>query len=189
PSRPWAGRWNRRCRSHRPDDSRGARPRLHPGCSPSNSATRQWHSDPTPARCHPYPRIDLPDVSASATPPARCPPACTAAVLLGTPGPAAHTRLPPSVWPANPPSSQSHAPHRSPPAHPASLPTPADSAPAGWLAHSTPRSSVPSLQTSPPLPQDSYAPAPQTTHVHTCPADTPVPSRSTHTGPVPAPPR
>src|SRR5580765_3492548 len=106
-----------------------------------------------------------------------------------TTGPAAHTLLPPSVWPENPRSSQSHAPHRSPPAHPASLPIPGDSAPAGWLGYSAPRSSVPPLPTPPPLPGDSYAPALRTTHAHTCRWETRLWSRSTRTEPVPAPPR
>src|SRR5580765_8086644 len=67
-----------------------------------------------------------------------------------TTGPAAHTLLPPSVWPENPRSSQSHAPHRSPPAHPASLPIPGDSAPAGWLGHLTLHSSTALPHKSPP---------------------------------------
>src|SRR5580765_2283621 len=115
--------------------------------------------------------------------------ACIPTVLQDTTGPAAYTLLPPSVWPANPRSSQSHAPHRSPPAHPASLPTPGDSAPAGWLGHSAPRSSVPPFQTLSPLPGDTCAPALRTTHAHTSRWETRLWSRSIHITPVPALPR
>src|SRR5205823_3665568 len=87
---------------------------------------------------------------------------CSSITPLGTPDPAAHTRLPLSALPAAPRSSQFRAPGRCPPARPASLPGRADNVPTDLPAGSTPHSSGSGLGTSPPPLSASASPAPQT---------------------------
>src|ERR1700683_1654695 len=115
------------------------------------------------------------------------PPKCIAAIASDKQGLPAHRRRRLSESPAALPPFPLPAPHRSPPAPPAALPTPGDSVPAGLLGYSAPHSSVPPLQTPPPLPPDSSAPALRTTPAHTGRWETRLWSRSTRTEPVPAP--
>src|SRR5205814_8092790 len=76
------------------------------------------------------------------------------------------------------PPSPNSAPRRSPLALPHLLPVLANNVPTGSLAGSTPHSSVPSLQKSPPSLPGSALLVLQTTPAHSVPSHTPAPSRS-----------
>src|SRR2546423_8567237 len=189
---PWPSPSIPRCRSRTP-----AALLKPPHCSPPHSpppslspAAAQRSNPP------PLPLPSCPSITAAAglvrwskPPPGSYPPPCTPAVPADRLDPAAHRLLPPSSSPAPPPSSPAPAPSRSPPGHPPSLPTHrADSAPAGWLAHSAPHSST-LLHHTPPLPPPaSFLPALRKVHAPMPQTELPSPSGSTPPPPGAAPP-
>src|SRR4029077_8978282 len=94
------------------------------------------------------------------------PPKCIAAIASDKQDLPAHRRRRLSESPAAPLPFPLPAPHRSRPAPPASLPTGADNAPAGWPTGSNPGRSTPHSRTPPPPPSASALPAPRTSHAH-----------------------
>src|SRR5713101_4612116 len=104
------------------------------------------------------------------------------------PDPAVHTLPLPSIPPAAPRSSQSHALRRSLLAHPALPPTLSDNAPAGLPGGSAPHSSRWRPQKLSPPPLVSSPPAPRTARECTVRWETPSACHSTPPIPDAAPP-
>src|SRR6185437_4102702 len=179
--RLWGCRWNRRCRSHRPDVPASVRspppadsfPHIH-STAPLALHRHRSHAA-SPATLPTVPAIG----SASAPPPLRCPRSCSATAPWDTPGPAAHTLLPPSALQVTPPPSPRSAPRRSLPAPPPSLPALANNVPAGSLAGSTLRNSATFLRTPPLSSSVSSPPAPRSVPARNDGLDTLSPLRST----------
>src|ERR1700748_2207402 len=108
-----------------------------PDSSPLPASTQLLHpSVPPPATVHRTLETPLSDAPASAAPPVRYLPACTATAPPDTLDLTVRTLLPPSPPPAHRRSSRSPAPRRLLHAHPPSPPTVSNNAPADWLAGS-----------------------------------------------------
>src|SRR5258708_31097632 len=110
-----------------------------------------------------------------------------AAAPADSPDPAVHTPIPPSAPPTASLPSPGLVRRIAPLVLPAPLPASLNNVPADSHGNSTPHSSTADPRTPPLRLEASLPPAPQITHGCTCPPDTPVFLRSTHTKSVAAP--